>query len=69
MEIVHDGRMVTTKYKEYVDGEVNHFDYYNIDLFSLLKIDDIVQSLGYKEEVDYHLIDEGNWVTLKKMSN
>lgn len=61
--------MVTTKYKEYVDGEVNHFDYYNIDLFSLLKIDDIVQSLGYKEEVDYHLIDEGNWVTLKKMSN
>lgn len=61
--------MVTTKYKEYVDGEVNHFDYYNIDLFSLLKIDDIIQSLGYKEEVDYHLIDEGNWVTLKKMSN
>lgn len=69
MKIVHDGSMVTTKYKEYVDGEVNHFDYYNIDLFSLLKIDDIVQSLGYKEEVDYHLIDEGNWVTLKKMSN
>lgn len=60
---------MTTKYKEYVDGEVNHFDYYNIDLFSLLKIDDIIQSLGYKEEVDYHLIDEGNWVTLKKMSN
>ena len=45
--------------------EGNHFDYYNIDLFSMLEIDDMFQSLGYKEEVDYHCIDEGNWVTLE----
>lgn len=46
--------------------KVNHFDYYNIYLFSMIKIDDMVQTLGYTREVDYHWIEDGKWVTLEK---
>lgn len=67
MEIFHGSNMVTKKYKkEYMHDKVNHFDYYNIYLFSMIKIDDMVQTLGYTREVDYHWIEDGKWVTLEK---
>ena len=56
VELHHGGWVTTETKKEYVGGRVNFFYYCNIDLMSLLEIEDMVESLGYSGKQDFYYI-------------
>ena len=47
MVLHHNGYFVQLPNKSYVNGNVDRYDYCNVDIMSTLEIDDMLQKFGY----------------------